>query len=116
MVRDIPQTKGTWVRSTQLMDDPFGGTVFCIGETISYNYIPWLGVRFITSRSVGSLTGLIANCCVCPKPGNGFLTPHVVILLHDLSWVGFFSRFVDIGGIVVPTLFKLLFSLKMSFI
>lgn len=24
MVRDIPQTKGTWVRSTQLMDDPFG--------------------------------------------------------------------------------------------
>ena len=47
------------------------------------------GWEFITSRSVGSFTDLISNCCVCPKPRHGYPTPHDIILLHGLNWVGF---------------------------
>ena len=43
-------------------------------------------------------------CCACPKPGQGFLTSHVVVPLHFYFVISELRRkaihFLDIGGIV----------------
>jgi len=65
----------------------------------------------IRGRDGNCLTSLTPpHFCACPKPGLGFPMPYVVVfyVLYCLR-CDVAVRFVDIGGILDPSLFKLSF-------